>query len=263
VFGYPRFPYATAILALAMLVPYFMASQGTLYLSDEEVFLSSFSLSQVAGLVTHLFTHVGAFHLAGNLVPLILFTLLLETMLSSLSVFALFLTAGIFSSIVFSLLNPGAYLVGSSAAVSSLMAAATALKPKYAVFMLIATPLLISFFVFPAVSALITSEQEDYATQQALLQIRAQSLAEENKTIEAAAANASANAYAQKVDLVEKGRERESQTQTDFFVHFYGALYAVLFLAAFKRPELDKGALEFSKLHAAARGAWAKFRGRA
>ena len=78
-----------------------------------------------------------------------------------------------------------------------------------------------------------------------------------------AAANASANAYAQKVELVEKGRERESQTQTDFFVHFYGALYAVLFLAAFKRPELDKGALEFSKLHAAARGAWAKFRGRA
>lgn len=246
---WPRFPFATIALALFLVIPYFLASDGALYPSDQSIFASSFSTYNLEGWLSHLATHVGVLHLAGNLLPLLLFGLLLEFALPSFDVLLLFVSSGLFASGLFSLFNPGAYLVGASAAVAGLMTAATALRPKKAIVLLLLTPLLVSFLLFPALTGAVSGEQAKLASENAVLSAQAEELAQQNKPAEAAAASESAREAEEEGTLVSEGRARESSTPTDFLVHFYGAAFAVFFLVAFKREELAEGAEEFSELH--------------
>ena len=246
---WPRFPFATIILGLCVVIPYFLASNGALYLSDQSVFSSSFSIYNLGGWLSHLVTHVGVLHLAGNLLPLLLFGLLLEFVLPSRDVLLLFVSSGLFASGLFSLFNPNAYLVGASAAVAGVMTAATALRPKKALVLLLLTPLLVSLLLFPILTGLVFEEQTKLASEKASLSAQAELLAQQNKPVEAAKASESALAVAAEEEAVSHGRERESETPTDFLVHFYGAAFAVFFLVAFKKEDLAEGAEEFVDLH--------------
>jgi hypothetical protein len=245
----PNFPFATIILALCIVIPYFLASNGALYLSDQSVFVSSFSIYNLGGWLSHLVTHVGVLHLAGNLLPLLLFGLLLEFVLPSRDVLLLFVSSGLFASGLFSLFNPNAYLVGSSAAVAGVMTAATALRPKKALVLLLLTPLLVSLLLFPLLTGLVFEEQTKLSSEKAALSAQAEVLVQQNRLEEAAEVSESARAVAAEEEAVSHGRERESETPTDFLVHFYGAAFAVFFLVAFKKEELAEGAEEFADLH--------------
>ncbi|MFA4946038.1 MAG: rhomboid family intramembrane serine protease [Candidatus Micrarchaeia archaeon] len=246
-----RFPWATLVLSLALVVPYFLASSGAFYLSDDAVYGSAFSVYNAGGWLTHIFAHVGAFHLAGNLLPLVMFGVLLESVLLPLDVIALFLSCGLFASAVFALLNPGSYLVGASAAIAGVMTAALAVRPRSAIVLVLVTPLLISAAAFPLVDSLVRGEQASFASESTEFAEQARLLAEENRTAEAFAANASAYAAAEKEALVAGGRVREESTPTDFLVHFYGAAFAAVYLALFKKRELAEGAAEFHGAHEA------------
>lgn len=245
---YLRFPFATLALFLLVVLPYFLFSGGTLYLPTD--FLNSLALGagQHAGLVSHLFLHVGILHLSGNLIPLLLFSLLLESTLASVDVLIIFFASGILGGALFSLLNPSAYLIGASAAVSGLMSACTALRPKQALVLLVATPILASFAVYPVVSFAERSSEQSFAEKQAALQSDLSKLVAENKTAEAAEVNASLKIVEKKAVQTLEGRQREEATPTDFLVHAFGALVGIVFLFFFRKKKLAEGIKEFESL---------------
>jgi membrane associated rhomboid family serine protease len=232
-------------------LPYFLFSEGTLYLPSG--FLNSLALGavgagQFAGLVTHVFLHVGILHLAGNLIPLVLFSLLLESALASVDVLIIFFASGILGGALFSFLNPSAYLIGASAAVSGLMSAVTALRPKQALALLVATPLLVSFVAFPIVSFAERSHERSLEEKQAALETNLSKLVAENKTVEAAQVNASLKIVERQAAQTLEGRLREEATPTDFLVHAFGALVGVAFLFFFRKKKLAEGIKEFESL---------------
>jgi membrane associated rhomboid family serine protease len=199
-------------------------------------------------LFTHLFLHVGVQHLIGNLLPLIAFSLLLESVLSSFEVIAVFVASGVVGGALFSLLNPGAMLVGASAAISGLMAACAAAKPKAALALLVAVPLLVSFAAVPAVAFAEQAFERGLNEKQAALQGEVASLVAQNRTVEAAAANASLQAVAAQAEQTTEGREREASTPTDFAVHAFGAIAGVLFLWFARRDVVREGLREYESL---------------
>ncbi len=239
---------ATLILVAAVLVPYYILSSGTFYLPEGTLESLGFA-SQSGGwtYVTHLFTHVGLQHLAANLIPLIAFGLLLESVLAGYHILAIFLISGIFSSVLFTLINPNVLLIGASTGVSGLMAASTLLKPKQALVLLIATLLLLLAFN-PLVDYYNSFQVQSLQSQKATLEQNVQQLLQQNKTAEAAVQNQSLATVQTKLTLTTEGIQRERETPTDFLVHMFGAGFGALYIVLFARPQLRKGFLEFESL---------------
>jgi membrane associated rhomboid family serine protease len=192
--------------------------------------------------------HVGVQHLVGNLLPLIAFSLLLENALVWADVLAVFAASGVLGGALFSLLNPGAELVGASAGISGLMAAAAALKPKRALVLLVCVPLFVAFAAVPLVSFSENAFERGLFERQAALETQVRALLAQNKFAEAAAANATLQSVAARAEQTIEGREREASTPTDFAVHVFGALAGVAFLWFFRRRELRVGLGEYSSL---------------
>lgn len=145
-----KIPFASLLLSFLLIGTYYSLSNGTFYIPDDYIRTLGFQLySQPLGFLPHMFIHVGILHLIGNLLPLVFFALLLESALSSIDVLLIFFSSGIVSGFLFSLLNTNSYLVGASAAISGLMAGATALKPKKALVLLICLPLVLMLLFFP------------------------------------------------------------------------------------------------------------------
>ncbi len=253
-----RFPFATLVLAAAILVPYFLQSQGTLYLPNEVISENAFSFNQAGALLSHMFYHVGAYHLLGNLLPLLLFIFLLEQSLSWLDTISLFLFSGFFASAMFSLTNPSSFLVGASAGLSGVMAAVTMLNPSRAIPLLIAAPLITYAAVFPFVTALNQQQAESLASETGALEEQITAFEDAGLTQEAEAARQDLAATEEKVRVVAEGQEREHATHTDLFVHAYGALFAAAYLLAFKKDEVYRGLLEFNSLRAFVRNLFNK-----
>ena len=238
---------ATLFLTLALVAVYAAFSNGTPYLQTS--FLARYALGDsFAGGFTHVFLHVGVLHLIGNLIPLIAFSLLLENILVGSDVIAIFVASGVFGGVLFSLLNPGAMLVGASAAISGVMAAAAALKPKQALVLLVGIPLAVAFLAVPLIDFSERAFERGLFERQAALENDVQVLVAQNKTVEASAANASLQAVSAQATQTVAGREREASTPTDFAVHAFGALAGVAFLWFFRRGKLRAGLKEYASL---------------
>ena len=144
-----KFPWATLALCALVLASY-------LYFGTEpyasSAAISAFGLASwnPVGVVTSLFMHQGVRHLLANLIPLAVFAFLLETTLTGGAVIVIFLASGIAGGLVYVLLNPGALIIGASAAIAGLMAAAVALKPKQAIALALLVALLAVLVVTPA-----------------------------------------------------------------------------------------------------------------
>ncbi|MEM0475619.1 MAG: rhomboid family intramembrane serine protease [Candidatus Norongarragalinales archaeon] len=234
-------------MCATVLASYFAFSGGTPYLPT--AFLTEFALAgSPIGFFTHVFLHVGIQHLISNLLPLFAFALLLETTLAWSDVIAIFLASGVFGGILFSLLNPGAALVGASAGVSGLMASAAALKPKRALALLVIVPLAIAFLAIPLVELGERAFERGLFERKASLESEIPVLLAQNKTVEAAQANASLQAVVAQAQQTVEGRLREEATQTDFTVHVFGAFVGVAFLWFFRRRKLSCGVREYAEL---------------
>lgn len=242
-----RFPFATVVLAVFVVSVYFWSSEGSLYPSSNPVNAFAFGLPNLGGVLFHLFFHVGLLHLLGNIVPLLLFAFLLEQVLFREDVFLVFLSSGLLAGFIFSLLNPSILLVGASAGVSGLMAAAAVSSPKKGILLLLATPLVVSLLVLPAATAFSQNTVTVLVNQTQALNERAQVLDSQNKTVEAEEVKTQASELQQKTALIEEGQTRERETPTDFFVHAIGAIVGFCFVAVFRRKAFHAG---LNELHA-------------
>ena len=123
-----RFPWATLALCTLVLASYLYFGAEP-YASTQAIATFGLASWNPVGVVTSLFMHQGVRHLLANLIPLAAFALLLEsTTLSGGAVIVIFLASGIAGGLVYVVLNPGALIIGASAAIAGLMSAAVALK---------------------------------------------------------------------------------------------------------------------------------------
>ena len=243
-----KIPWAALIFAVALLIPYFWLSGGALYLPDDAVNSLAFGAPQTAGAFTHLFFHVGLNHLLGNLIPLVLFAIVLGGAVAWFDVVFVFVASGIFASLMFSLLNPGAIIIGASAGVSGLMASAVVVRPKKALLLLIAVPLLITFLVFPVSNFFVQWQLDSKNAQISSMEQQVTTLVAQNRTDEAAQVTEQLKYAEDSYEREYGGRQRESSTPTDFLVHAFGALFGAGFIAFFRRDALQEGYYEFQDL---------------
>ncbi|HLD62743.1 MAG TPA: rhomboid family intramembrane serine protease [Candidatus Norongarragalinales archaeon] len=239
---------ATLLLVLGVLIPYYLLSNGTFYLPDDSLERLSFSNeSSLQTYFTHLFTHVGLQHLASNLVPLILFGLLLEAAGGSVHVLAVFLLSGMLSSILFTTLNPLVILVGASTGVSGLMASSVILSPKRGLVLLLATLLLLSVSQ-PLVSAYNDYQVQRLAQEKRSLEESVQTLLAQNRIDEAAAQNQTLAKVETTLVQTTSGIKREQETPTDLLVHLFGAFFGAAYAFVFLRKKLEAGVREFEEI---------------
>ena len=242
-----RFPKATLALALLIAGAYFFLSGGAPYISDARLQELAFHYTSLpAGLVTHAFVHVGAAHLAGNLVPLLAFGAVLESAVSSFDVVLLFFLSAAFSTSIFSTYS-SAFLVGASAGIAGLMGAALALRPKKAAVVALAVPVVL-WLLLPAVSQAVASYSEGLSEEKSLLEKNISALLAENRTVEAVDLNRTAAAVGERLSGVEKGVVREAITPSDLMVHAYAAVFGVFYVFFLKRKQFREGAGELASL---------------
>jgi membrane associated rhomboid family serine protease len=241
-----KFPYATVALSVAILVLYWMLAADTPYITDEN--LGDFALTQSHpfSIVSHLFIHVGIYHLIGNLIPLIFFGLALEMALGSIDVALIFLLSGTLSSLLFAVLNPGIPLIGASAGISGMLAAVLLTKPKTALALLIATPILVSLVFFPVADIASKYYEEKIIEQKIIAEENLQQAIEQNQSPQIISQiNRTLVQTDEKIDITFQGKEREEKTPTDFLVHIYGAIIGGFYIYFMKRKHLKNAEHEF------------------
>ncbi|MBI3588537.1 rhomboid family intramembrane serine protease [Candidatus Micrarchaeota archaeon] len=243
-----KFPYATALISLAVVAFYFYLSGGSLFISDER--LSAFSLSpggSPLGVVAHLFAHVGPRHLASNVLPLLAFGYVFEMSVGWLEAFFVFLASGAIAGGVFSLLNPAVALVGASTGVAGLIGGSCLSAPKSAFVLLLFTPLFVYFILLP--SADLASGGQAAALEKksgGLADLYAAQVAQ-NRPKEAQQTAQEISAVEQSRLALSKGIEREGKSSSDALVHVVGALVGMAFVILFRRSAADKGVAELEE----------------
>ena len=249
-FGFKlRFPFATLFLALLICGLYFALSGGLLYLGDGQVSALALSTNAPAvALFTHLFVHVGILHLVGNMVPLVVFGAVAESLVGPVGLLVVFLVAGVVSSVVFAFANPGYSIVGASAGISGIIGVVAISRPKAAIALLLALPFVMYLVVFPVANAAVSFQESSIAAAQAQFVESAVSLNESNHSVAAVAAASAAEQAGSSLMVVENGQQREAATPSDLFVHVLGAVIGMGFVVFFWRGLLARGVVEFEEL---------------
>lgn len=243
-----RLPFATILLAGLMLSVYLWSSEGSLYPTEELTNRFAFGFPNPGAILFHLFFHVGLIHFLGNLVPLLLFAFLAETALSTKDVFLVFLSAGLIAGFFFSLLNPSVLLVGASAGVSGLMAAAAASSPKKGLALLLLTPVTVSLLVVPFADAFSDATASTLLKQKQAFDEKASAFEAQNQPAQAAQARSQALDVQGKALQISEGKQREKNTPADFFVHAIGAAIGFFFVALLRKERFHQGLAEVEEL---------------
>lgn len=243
---FKKIPYATIALSISMIMIYWMLSADTPYITDENLGDFALSSNNPLSFLSHLFIHVGIFHLIGNILPLILFGLVLESAIISIDVLIIFLLAGTISSFLFSLMNPGIPLIGASAGISGILAAVMLVKPKAALALLIATPLLISLAFFPAANFISHYYEENMVEKKVVLETQLERAIKTNQSVQVISQiNKTIQKTDEKIEVTFSGRVREEATPTDFLVHVYGAIIGGFYIYFLRRQKLKDAEGEF------------------
>ncbi|MDP2717347.1 MAG: rhomboid family intramembrane serine protease [Candidatus Micrarchaeota archaeon] len=243
-----RIPWATLLLTAAVLAVYAFSSGGQLYPDSGAVAQGAFGFSNPFGLLFHLFFHIGARHLVGNLLPLVAFAMVLEITLSGRHMLSVFFVSGVLAALLFSLLNPSSFLAGASAGVAGLMGAAALARPKWAVVLLVAVPVLSSFVALPFLAAFTQASFEELGDQSAALSQEAGALAAQGQAERAAAVQAQADTLADALLQQAGAQAAEEKAVPDFFVHLAGALIGAAYVLLFLSSRVHDGFDELAPL---------------
>jgi membrane associated rhomboid family serine protease len=215
-----KIPWASLLLIAVVFASNIYFAQPEPYASP--ALLASFGLAwwNPLGVFTHLFMHQGVRHLLANILPLVTFAVLLETQMSTGGVLVIFFASGIAGGLAYILVNPGAVVIGASAASSGLMAAATALRPKQAILLAVFITVLAVLFVTPASDYFTSARKTDVQTNVRVLgQQQEQAQAQAH-----AAKSAVSDASARVADLEQQGRTAEANRVRSILVQRQAAL---------------------------------------
>lgn len=243
-----RIPKAAVVLCFLVLVGYCLLSGFNYYLSEDQLRNAALSASFLPlGLLTHFFAHVGLLHLVGNLVPLVIFAAICESRLKAREVLALFFFSGVLAASIFSLLQPGLLLVGASTGISGLIGAAIVMRPKLALFGVVASLVVVSV-AFPIITSSVATQNNQLALEAQTLSEKVEHLIANNEFEAALALNSSFAAVSQRHALLSEGIARDAATPSNYLVHIFGGLFGVLFVFIVAKNQMRKGVLEAESL---------------
>lgn len=225
---------ATILLTAILVVSYLVLSQGNLFIERELLLALSFSLGRPLNMLSYMVSHMSLWHLAVNVVSLLLFAAIVEVSLSSRDVFGIFLFSGALTVAIFSLLNPGAELIGASAGVSAIMTSAFVLNVRKAIVYLVIV-LVLFLLAFPGIN-FVVQWQEDVLAQEN------QELASQlGKAVETGNQEAVVRITNQKrtvereISSFEESKELASSVEVDPFLHSYAAALGAVYLLLFRK----------------------------
>ena len=240
--------YCTIALTAAIIIAYVALSSSLLYIPTSALLIFGFSLENLIGLVTYSFIHIGPMHLIGNVLLLVPLGILAEKKLRFKDYFAIFFLSAAISALVYAMIKPENVLVGASAAVAGLMAAAFMVDIKKAVAAMILFSLLFAV-ITPQVDSFTDNEASILKNKSAELEqnltVIDQQIADatqQNDTVAVQALEYAKNETLQSFNStvtqqtnIEIGKEREEETETNQIVHLVGAMTGMAYLLLFRR----------------------------
>ncbi len=238
----------TLILSILLAISYILLSKHFLYIPTKYLLLLGFNISNPLGLITYSFVHISPMHLIGNLILLLSIGFIAEQKLSSKEYFAVYLTAGAASAIVYGILYPQNYLVGASAAISGLLAIAFIVDIKKTLVAIVIASISISLISSP-VHSFTLIEYEKMQNQQNQIQEKISELNTQiqkaiasNQTEIASQLNKTKQNQVQRLNktstetlVVNEGMKREEHAKTSPLVHLTGAFIGLAYLFLFRR----------------------------
>ncbi|MFH1587491.1 MAG: rhomboid family intramembrane serine protease [Candidatus Diapherotrites archaeon] len=236
---------ATILLTILLLLSYFLLSSGEIYIPDATLSSFSFSLSQPLNIIFYNFIHTGLFHLIVNLSSLIIFALIVESVLGSRDVLAIFFFASILAAITFVAINPDTALIGSSAGISGLLGAGMILKTKRAFAAAVVISILFGIVIAPALHSFITAYADDLKRSKQDADLDLNRAIDAGNIYKIPDLNKAAEQINENQQKFKKGRENELEIKTDPFIHGYAAGYGIIFLWLFRRKKFWAGIREF------------------
>lgn len=167
----------TATLSLLIVLSYFILAYGRIFIPNPQILAYGFSFNNPTAILTYPFLHLSPQHILANIALLIAVGIIAEKKLRNRDYLAIFFSSAITAAITFQVITPHpTVLVGASAAVSGIMAAAIFVDIKKA---------LISILVFALFLNIASPLIMDYTeTRYAQLQNRTLQIEEEFKDIE-------------------------------------------------------------------------------
>ena len=238
----------TLILSLSLVLIYSCLSKSFLFIPTKVLLLLGFNLANPFGLLTYSFIHISPMHLIGNLILLLSVGFIAEQKLSSKEYFGIYLIAGASAALVYGLLFPKNYLVGASAAISSLLAIAFVVDIKKTLVAIIIASISISLISAPVHSfTMIKYEQlqnKQSQAQEKIIQINSEikKAVAQNQTSKAEQLNKTKQSQVKQFNetstqalVINEGIKREEHAKTSPLVHLTGAFIGLGYLFLFRR----------------------------
>lgn len=244
-----KFPIATIVLALLLIVFYFVISGGASYVTPlSKMYPLGVSGYNFLGAFTYTFMHIGIKHLLGNWVAFVVFGVILEQVMDRNHVLALFMASGVLGGVGYALLHPEVWVIGASAAVAGVLVAGFVADPKKTAIAFVTVMFLVPNLILPAADIALDEleRQKIIAAAQAKLNIH-----ELDELI--ASGNYSNETLLQKEEYeqdyltslgsrlsLEEGRDTEAATPASFEIHMIGGFVALMFMYFFDKKIMKR-----------------------
>lgn len=227
---------ATLVIAAALVLGYFVISQGNIFIEKNTLVSLAFSISQPANILSYMITHMSIWHMAVNVLSLLLFASIVETTLGSKDVFGIFAFSGTVTVALFAFFNPETILVGASAGVWGIMSSAFILDFRKAL-ALLGIVLILFLAVFPTATLAVETyqaslNQENFELGEELN--KAVISGEEEKIVEAVKQK---EIVETEVEEFSASKRFASEAAVDPLLHTYAGALGIAYLTIFRRKE--------------------------
>ncbi len=245
-----RLPKITLILASLIILVYIILSQSLLYIPTSIILQLGFDSYNPWGLILYTFLHVSPNHIFGNLLLLLFIGTIAEQKLSNKDMLIIYFASSLAAAITFTILTPNTVLVGASAAISGLIAAAIVVDVKKTVLAIVSFSVIV-FIIGPPLLAysqsqldLLTAQTNDLfqkyndTTQQLVIaQQQNDTAAIENLSQQLNDTYYELNASTTVQNNIQEGVDREKSSKTSSLAHIVGALVGFIYMWRI-RPDL-------------------------
>jgi membrane associated rhomboid family serine protease len=230
-------------LPLMLLLAYFFLSEGKPFISYETISFFYFHLGSFHNIIFYSFVHESIFHLAGNFIGLLFFSLVICSAINARNVFGVFFFSSVLAGIFFVLANPQTALLGASAGVSGLGSAAFLLNPKKTIFAIISVFLVVFFVATPLITVSLTSTEQSFVSEEKFLEKEFQKAVSEKNFVLQEQVLEKKKAIQEEFFQFEQGKEFAKKTPTNHLAHILGGIFGIIYVLLFFRKNAQDSAL--------------------
>lgn len=234
---------ATIALTLLVLVSYLLLSGSSLFIERQLLYSLSFSLAKPLNIFSYLFLHLSPWHLAVNLVSLVLFAAIVENRLGWKHVIGIFVFSAVLTAAVFSLVNPHADLAGASAGIWGLMASAFVLDLRKTV-LAIAAGAAVIVLLFSGIGFAVNQKGNSLMRENLEIEASLRQAVESGQEERAEALTEEKASSEQRLQSFYVSYKSASNAEVDLFLHSYAGILGIAYILLFRRRETENAVKE-------------------